>query len=103
MEHFMLKGKLWPASTARLRLQGEVPLVVMPCRYVPWILLAQVATLVILRLQQSSALNAEAFAHLGDVREKHQIGPFAPLNEWVEKWLPEPLFWIVQVDASSTT
>lgn len=39
---------------------------------------------------------AKTFAHLGDVRDKEQIGPFVPLNQWVEKWLREP-WWDVFV------
>lgn len=38
---------------------------------------------------------AEAFAHLGDVRQKDQIGPLVPLNECVGKWLPDP--WPLEV------
>ena len=43
---------------------------------------------------------AKTFAHLGDVRDKEQIGPFVPLNQWVEKWLREP-WWDIFVLATN--
>eukprot|EP00434_Breviolum_minutum_P010144 symbB.v1.2.008952.t1/scaffold508.1/size221222/1 len=56
----------------QLRMQGEVPLIVMPARY--------------------------AFAHLGDVRQKDQIGPLVPLNECVRKWLSEQSVFVTLDD-----
>lgn len=56
----------------QLQEQGEVPLVVMPARY--------------------------TFAHLGDVRDKEQIGPFVPLNQWVEKWLSKKQIFVTSDD-----
>eukprot|EP00435_Cladocopium_sp_Y103_P006147 s1355_g1.t10 len=56
----------------QLQEQGEVPLVVMPARY--------------------------TFAHLGDVRDKDQIGPFVPLNQWVEKWLSKQQIFVTSDD-----